>query len=79
MTNLTTRLNLLEQAAGAEVPLWIQRWLGDPLSDEDQTRAAAEWAEVQRPPPFEPSALPAHLRDWLNEQNGAATAQGEAR
>jgi hypothetical protein len=66
---LSRRLNRLEQAGAGLVPLWLQQWLGLPLSDEDQARASAEWTEVQRQPGPDLASYPADVREWLVRSN----------
>ncbi len=68
---LSRRLERLEQGLGMIAPLWIQRWLGVPLSDADQACAATEWDERQRAPQRDVTSLPRELRHWLLERDRA--------
>lgn len=70
-TMLSRRLERLEQGLGTTAPLWIQRWLGAPLSDADQACAAAEWDERQRAPQRNAASFPPDLGRWLLERDQA--------
>jgi len=69
--SLSRRLQRLEQIDAGSVPLWVQQWLGLPLSDEDQTQASTEWAEEQRKPGPDLTSYAADVREWLVRSDGA--------
>ncbi|WP_156340510.1 hypothetical protein [Sphingomonas sp. Leaf17] len=69
-TALERRLGVLEQAkaAGAQIPLHIQRWLGADLT-KDQNREADRQAETAcSGPPFDQSTFAPEMRNWLIER-----------
>jgi len=68
---LSRRLQRLEQTGAQAVPLWVQQWLGVPLTDEDQIRASIEWDEVQRRPASDLASHPADVREWLGRSDEA--------
>ncbi len=61
---LLKRLDRLEDNAGS-LPLYIRRWLGETLTDDEQAEADAEWQRVQAGPSVDVSRVSPEARDWL--------------
>lgn len=64
---LTHRTGRLEDAAGGTVPLYLRRWLGEPLTADEQVQADAECQRAQDST-SDPSRLTPAMRAWLAER-----------
>lgn len=74
MTRLghTQRLTRLEEAVDLRLPLYIQRWLGEPLTAEQTEAAEAEWEVIRALPDPDPSSLSSDAQEWLNTRDLAS-------
>lgn len=61
---LLKRLDRLEDNAGS-LPLYIRRWLGEALTDDEQAQADVEWQCMQAGPSVDLSRVSPEARDWL--------------
>lgn len=71
MRTISNRLNRLEDAAGGTIPLYMRRWLGEPLTADEQVQADAEWRHAQASLPDLSRLTPA-MRAWLAERGEPA-------
>jgi hypothetical protein len=69
---LTQRIGRLEDAAGGTIPLYMRRWLGEPLTADEQVQADAEWQHAQASAPSDLSRLTPAMREWLAERPAPA-------
>jgi hypothetical protein len=68
---LTRRLERLEDSAGS-LPLYIRRWLGEILTEEERAQADVEWQRIQDVPSTNRILLSPEARAWLDERGQAA-------
>lgn len=70
-STLTVRLGRLEQGRGDDLPLYLRRWLGEPLTPDQHAIADADWARVSLVP-IDTTAFSPEAQAWLRDREPAA-------